>query len=91
MRFHIQTLKARSADAGQRLTWQDIAESTGIRKPTLLSIANNRARAIRPEYVDALCTFFGVTTGELMSADQIDLPLNLNLRPDRRGRRIDQD
>lgn len=88
MRFHIHSLKARAAEQGKRLTWDDIAEGTGIRKPMLFQIANGKARAIRPQYIDALCSFFRVGVEELMSADTVDLPIDLNLRPDRRGKRV---
>lgn len=90
MQFHIRTLKARSAEQGRRLTWQDIAQGTGIRRPTLLNLADGKARAIKPDYVDALCTFFGVTAGDLITANEVSLPLTLNLRPDRRGKRFGQ-
>jgi DNA-binding Xre family transcriptional regulator len=88
MRFHIHILKAKATEAGRRLTWQEIADGTGIRKPMLFRIAQNQARTIRPEYIDALCTFFGVTTNELITAEPIDLPLNLGIRPDRKGKLI---
>lgn len=88
MRFHLHSLKGKATESGRRITWQDIADGTGIRKPTLLNIANGRSRTIRPEYIDALCAYFEVPVGDLLSADEIDLPLELNLRPDRRGKRF---
>lgn len=88
MRFHIYSLKAKATESGRRLTWQQIADGTGIRKVMLFKIARNEARVIRPEYIDALCTFFGVTIDELFTADSVDLPLNLDIRPDRKGKRI---
>jgi hypothetical protein len=88
MLFHIHSLKARATEAGRPVTWQQIADGTGIRRPTLFKIAGNEARVIRPEYIDALCTFFGVTTGELMTAESVKVPLELAIRPDRRGKPI---
>jgi DNA-binding Xre family transcriptional regulator len=90
MLFRIYTLKAKATEAGRRLTWQQIADGTGIRKPTLFRLARSESRTIRPEYIDALCTFFGVTPGELMTADMVKLPLNLGIRPDRKGKLIRQ-
>lgn len=88
MRFHIYTLKARASEKGRRLTWDQLAEATGIRKSMLFRIARNQARMVRPEYIDALCTFFGVAVDELLTAESIDLPLNLDIRPDRKGKLI---
>jgi DNA-binding Xre family transcriptional regulator len=88
MRFHLHTIKSKTAESGHRLTWQQIADATGIRESTLRSLANNRARTIRPEYVDALCTFLGVTAAELITAERVTLPLEMNLRPDRHGKQI---
>ena len=88
MRFHLRTLKARAGESGRPVTWQDIAEGTGISRSTLLKMADNQVRAIRPKYVDALCAFFDVEIGELMTAERIVLPLDLDLRPDRRGKRF---
>ena len=88
MHFHLRTLKARASESGRPVTWQDIVEETGISRATLLMIAGNKVRAIRPQYIDALCTFFDVEAGELISAERVDLPLQLDLRPDRRGKRF---
>lgn len=88
MRFHIRSLKARAAETGRSLTWQEVADGTGISKLTLLKLANNTARVIRPQYVDALCTFFGVGVDELISTEEVPLPLRLELRPDRYGKKV---
>lgn len=88
MRFHLRRLKAIAAESGRHLTWRQISEETGIRQDALLKMANNQVRSIRPVYVDALCTYFGVSTGELLSADETHLPLDLDLRPDRRGKPV---
>lgn len=45
----------------------------------LLEISKGRLKQWRPEYVDALCQYFGVPVGELLIADAVDLPLDLNL------------
>jgi len=70
------------------MTWQDIANGTGIHIPVLLRIAKGQARTIRPEYLDALCSYFEVGAGELMTPDEVELPLRMNLRPDRKGKKI---
>jgi len=88
MRFHLHTLKARGAERGQPITWRDIASGTGIRMAVLLKIAKGEPRTIRPEYLDALCSYFGVGAGELMTPDEVELPLRMNLRPDRKGKKI---
>lgn len=49
---------------------------------------------LRPEYVDALSTYFahelGVTVDDIqiVRAEPVALPLDLNIRPDRAGRRV---
>jgi DNA-binding Xre family transcriptional regulator len=84
MVFHLHTLRAREAERGNTLSWDDIAERTGIRRATLIAMANHEAKQVRPEYLDALCAFFRVGVNELMTPEPVALPLELNIRPDRR-------
>lgn len=51
-------------------------------------MANNRTRAIGPDYVDALFASYGLTIGELISAAPVALPLDPISRPDRHGTRV---
>ena len=88
MKFHLRSLKARASEDGQKVTWRDVADGTGIRQLTLLRMAKNDVKCIRPEHIDALCAFFDCSVGDLMSAGPVQLPLKLVLRPDRRGKQI---
>lgn len=88
MRTRIDELKGRMADDGRRVTWEEMSAATGIRMATLLEISKGRLKQWRPEYIDALCAYFGVEVGDLLIADPVALPLELNLRPDRRGKRV---
>jgi DNA-binding Xre family transcriptional regulator len=85
MQIRIGELKTRARREGRRLTWEDIEQATGIRQPTLISMNNGTAKQIRPKYLDALCKFFGVGVAELLEPEDVTLPLQLNIRPDRRG------
>ena len=84
MQIKIGELKARASRAGNRLTWEEIETATGIRQPTLIAMNNGTAKQIRPEHLDALCKFFEVELKELLEAEDVKLPLQLNVRPDRR-------
>ena len=55
MKFHLNELKGRDADAKKPSTWDDISDATGIRKATLIALAKGDAKMMRPEYLDALC------------------------------------
>lgn len=90
MRLRINELRGRMADRGQSVSLQDIEDATGISRKALTEISKGRIRRLIPEYVDALCVYFGVDAGDLVEADPVDLPLDLNIRPDRRGRRVGQ-
>lgn len=88
MKTHLNELKGRNADRKHPSTWDDIAAATGIRKATLISIGKGNARTLRPEYIDALCTYFGVAVDQLITADSVKLPLQLDIRPDRQGKQV---
>lgn len=90
MRLRINELRGRMADRGQSVSLQDIEDATGISRKALTEISKGRIRRLIPEYVDALCAYFDVEAGELVEADPVDLPLDLNIRPDRRGARVGQ-
>jgi DNA-binding Xre family transcriptional regulator len=90
MRIRLNELRGRMADRGTPVSLQDIENATGISRNTLTEISKGRVRRLIPEYIDALCLFFGVDTGELLEAESVKLPLRLNIRPDRRGVHIGQ-
>lgn len=90
MLINLNQLRGKLEDRGQGVSLEDIAEATGISRNTLTEISKGRMKILRPEYIDALCTYFGVQVGELLEAEAIDLPINLVLRPDRRGARVGQ-
>jgi DNA-binding Xre family transcriptional regulator len=76
------------ADRGVSISLQDIEDATGISRKALTEISKGRTRRLIPEYVDALCAFFGVEAGDLIQAEPVKLPLQLNMRPDRHGQRV---
>ena len=84
MQIKIGELKVRASRGGERLTWEEIEAATGIRRPTLLAMNNGTAKQVRPEHLDALCRFFKVSVEELLEAEFVELPLQLNIRPDKK-------
>lgn len=84
MQIKIGELKASASRRGERIRWEDIERATGIRQPTLTAMNNGTAKQIRPEHLDALCKFFGVKAGDLLEAEDVELPLQMSIRPDRR-------
>ena len=88
MIIRLNELKGRLADAGRRVTLDDIATGTGINRTTLDNIIAGKLKEWRGDYIDALCAYFGVTAGDLIQAEPITLPLSLNIRPDRHGARV---
>lgn len=84
MRINLNRLIGERADGGRHESWIEIAEKTGIRRATLYSISRGEIKEFRPEHIDALCKYFEVTAGELIEAEDIAIPIELNLRPDRR-------
>lgn len=85
MLIRLNELKARKAAKGERVTFADIAEATGINHRTLDNIAAGNQTEVRGEYIDALAAYFGVDPNELIELSPVELPLKLNIRPDRRG------
>jgi putative transcriptional regulator len=84
MQIKIAELKVKSSRAGKRITWQSLQDATGIRRATLAAMNNGTVRQLRPEHLDALCKFFGVRVEELLEVEDVELPLRLNTRPDRK-------
>ena len=44
---------------GKRITLGDVAQSTGISRPTLSRIANQRGYSTTTDVLDKLCMYFG--------------------------------
>lgn len=70
MRVNIDPLRQ-----ARGLTWDQLAEQTGIGKPTLHKLAHGKVQSIRLEYLDALCTFFRVPIADLLVAEVVAIPL----------------
>jgi DNA-binding Xre family transcriptional regulator len=88
MRVHLNELRGRLADQrGQHIGWEEVAQAVGIRRITLIAMAKGKHTVWRPEYVDALCTYFGATVAELITSEPIELPIQ-SIRPDRKGARV---
>lgn len=78
------------AERGEQISLRDIEDATGISRKALTEISKGRVRRIIPEYVDALCAYFGVGAGDLVEVEPVTLPLKLNIRPDRHGAIVGQ-
>lgn len=85
MKFKLNEIRGRLADQGNTLSWNEISEATGIGKQALITMARGDFRQIRPEYIDALCQYFKVDPSGLIQPEPVDLPLSLEIRPDRHG------
>ena len=70
MRVNIDALRL-----ARGLTWDQLAELTGIGKPTLHKLAHGKAQSIRLEHLDVLCTFFRVPIADLLVAEVVIIPL----------------
>jgi DNA-binding Xre family transcriptional regulator len=97
MKTRINELRGRAADQGKRVTWKELSTVLGIRELTLVALSKGELRQLRPEYIDALCSYFSdllgetIGPGDLLIAERVALPLKLNIRPDRRGKRVGED
>lgn len=80
MRINLNRLMGQRADSGQRDTWKELSEKTGVRRATLYAISRGELKQLRPEHIDALCTYYGVSAGEMIEAERVQLPIELNLR-----------
>lgn len=70
-----QIMLEKSAEAGRRITAQEISEATGITESTLSKWVNGEPmRQVRAEVVDALCNYFGISMTELIYLDENDDP-----------------
>lgn len=94
MQIRLNEYKGRLRDAGRRVSNDDIADATGIGISTIDKLSVGAVKEIRLEYIDALATYFSGQLGvsveqiDLVAPEPITLPLALNIRPDRHGRRV---
>ncbi|MFN8493112.1 MAG: helix-turn-helix transcriptional regulator [Caldilineaceae bacterium] len=88
MIIHLKELQGRFADQGKPSSLKDISDATGIDRVTLENFSAGKLKRWRPEYLDALCSYFDCQIGDLATEEKLQLPLNLVLRPDRRGKRV---
>ena len=72
---------------GRGLTWDQLAAETGIGKPTLHNLGHNKAKSVRLEHLDALCSYFRVPVGDLLIADIVSVPLEKDPALQERGRK----
>lgn len=71
IRFRLKELVAeKEFQEGRRVTFEEIAQVTGIHRTTLSKIANQRGYNTTTDVLDKLCSYFGVELGKL--AEHID-------------------
>ena len=88
MYLKLGALRGKRADQGLPHSMEAIAEGTGIGLRTLEKLAAKEVKLYRGDYIDALCTFFECQPNDLIALDRVELPLELEIRPDRQGVRI---
>lgn len=88
MYIKLTELRGRRADRKLPSTLADVAAGTGIDLRTLESMSAQALKMYRREYIDAICAYFECTPDEAIGIDEVSLPLDLVLRPDRRGRKV---
>lgn len=88
MYLKLGELRGKRADQGLPHSMEAVAAGTGIGLRMLEKIAAKDVKQYRHEYIDALCAFFECTPNDLIAVEPVELPLNLNIRPDRHGKRV---
>jgi len=61
-----QLLDEKAFSERRRITLNDVAEETGISRPTLTRIANVPGYNTNTDTIDSLCKYFKCTPGELL-------------------------
>jgi putative transcriptional regulator len=61
-----QLLDEKAFKERRRITLNDVAEATGISRPTLTRIANIAGYNTNTDTVDALCKYFGCEPSDLL-------------------------
>lgn len=90
MKIRLLEVRAQRGEGGRPLSLRAVSVGTGIDLRTLENISAGNIKTLRLEYIDALCKFLRCTAGDLLMAEDVDLPLELNLRPDRHGKPVRQ-
>lgn len=66
IRFRLKELIAeKEFQTGKRITYEEIAQSTGIHRTTLSKIANQKGYNTTTDVLDRLCNFFEVGVDEV--------------------------
>lgn len=66
IRFRLKELIAeKEFQEGRNITLEEISQKSGIHRVTLSRISNKKGYVTTTEILDKLCTYFGVTTGEV--------------------------
>lgn len=67
IRYRLRELMAEAHfKSGQRMTFDEIANETGIHRTTLSKIANHRSYNTTTDNIDKLCRFFDCQVSDLM-------------------------
>lgn len=61
-----QALDDKAFREGRRITLKEVAQETGISKPTLTRIANIPGYNTNTDTISALCDYFDIEPGELL-------------------------
>lgn len=66
----LQLLLAKSAREGHRITFDEVAEATGLGRSTIIRYTNKEIS--RPDWavVETLCDYFGVSLMEFIDTDR---------------------
>lgn len=67
VKFRLKELIAgKERTMGQRITYEAIAEATGLSPNTLSTVANNKVKKIGVETIQKLCEFLECKPGDLI-------------------------
>jgi putative transcriptional regulator len=67
VQFRLKELIAeRERKTGQRVTYRNIRDETGISTSVLHKVATNKQKMISLTVIDRLCNYFGCQVGDLM-------------------------
>ena len=67
IRFRLkEVISDREFKTGKRVTFEEIAQATGIHRTTLSKIAGLRGHNTTTDNIDKLCCFFGCKVGDIL-------------------------
>jgi putative transcriptional regulator len=73
IRFYLRTLIAEYSDrTGERLTYSDLYEKTGVSTNTLSHMVNNVQQMVALNVLERLCDFFDCELHDLMRLEPAD-------------------